>query len=113
MAAALALLSAAKGRRIAVLGDMLEMGGDGEAHHAGLAAPIEAARADLVFLCGMQMKSLWDVLPASRRGQWAETSAELVPPLAAALRSGDTVLVKGSNGSKMSVLIDALKARVS
>ncbi|HEX4302984.1 MAG TPA: UDP-N-acetylmuramoylalanyl-D-glutamyl-2,6-diaminopimelate--D-alanyl-D-alanine ligase [Rhizomicrobium sp.] len=111
MAAALALLGAAKGRRIAVLGDMLEMGADGAAHHASLAAPIEAARADLVFLNGPQMKALWDVLPASRRGAWAQTSAEIAPQLTAALKSGDTVLVKGSNGSKMSVIVDALKAR--
>ncbi len=113
MAAALSLLDAAKGRRIAVLGDMLEMGPDGAAHHASLAAPIEFARADLVFLCGPQMKALWDVLPASRRGAWAATSAELVAQLNAALQPGDTVLVKGSNGSRMSVVIDALKARVA
>ena len=111
MAAALALLGAAKGRRIAVLGDMLEMGPDGAAHHAGLATPIEAARADLVFLCGPQMKALWDALPASRRGAWAQTSAELAPQLTAALKAGDTVLVKGSLGSKMAVIVDALKAR--
>ena len=71
MAAALALLGAAKGRRIAVLGDMLEMGSGGAAHHASLAAPIEAAHVDLVFLCGPQMQSLWDLLPASRRGAYA------------------------------------------
>jgi UDP-N-acetylmuramoyl-tripeptide--D-alanyl-D-alanine ligase len=111
MAAALALLGAAKGRRIAVLGDMLEMGEGGIAHHAALAAPIEAANTDLVFLNGPQMKALWDALPASRRGAWAETSAEIAPQLLAALRTGDTVLVKGSNGSKMSVIVDALKAR--
>lgn len=111
MAAALALLGAAKGRRIAVLGDMLEMGPDGSAHHAALAAPIEAAKTDLAFLCGAQMKALWDVLPAARRGAWAPTSAELTPQLTAALKDGDTVLVKGSNGSKLSVIVDALKAR--
>jgi UDP-N-acetylmuramoyl-tripeptide--D-alanyl-D-alanine ligase len=111
IAAALALLGSAKGRRIAVLGDMLEMGADGESHHAGLAAPIEAARADLVFLCGPQMQALWDKLPVSRRGAHAATSSELTAPLMAALKSGDTVLVKGSNGMKLSVIIDALKAR--
>ena len=111
MAAALALLANAKGRRIAVLGDMLEMGGDADAHHKGLQAPIEAAKTDLVFLCGTHMKSLWDVLPASRRGAYAPNSAALVPQVLAALKSGDMVLVKGSNGSKMSAVIDALKAR--
>ena len=113
MAAALALLAGVKGRRIAVLGDMLEMGPDGAAHHAGLAAPIAAAKVDLVFLNGEQMRALWDILPASRRGAWAKTSAELAPQLSAALAPGDTVLVKGSNGSKMSVIVDALKARVA
>jgi len=111
MAAALALLGTANGRRIAVLGDMLEMGPDGGAYHAGLAAPLEASRADLVFLCGPRMKYLWDKLPASRRGGYAATSAELAPMLLAALKSGDTVLVKGSLGSKMAVIVDALKAR--
>jgi UDP-N-acetylmuramoyl-tripeptide--D-alanyl-D-alanine ligase len=111
MAAALALLGKASGRRIAVLGDMLEMGSGGPAHHAGLAAPIEAARVDLVFLCGPLMRALWDALPAPRRAAYAPTSAELVPEFVSALKSGDTVLVKGSNGSCMSVIIDALKAR--
>ena len=110
MAAALALLGAAKGRRIAVLGDMLEMGEGGAAHHAGLAVPVDAARADLVFLNGAAMRALWDVLPAARRGAWAATSAELAPLLLAALQPGDTVLVKGSLGSKMAVIVDALKA---
>ncbi len=110
MTAALSLLGQAKGRRIAVLGDMLEMGADAAAHHAALAAPIEDARADLVFLCGTAMRSLWDKLPASRRGAWAESSAQLVAPLQKELQGGDVVLVKGSNGTKLSVVIDALKA---
>jgi UDP-N-acetylmuramoyl-tripeptide--D-alanyl-D-alanine ligase len=111
MAAALALLAEAKGRKIAVLGDMLEMGEGGVAHHAGLAAPIAAANTDLVFASGPQMKALWEELPASRRGAYAETSAGLREPLAAALKTGDTVLVKGSFGSKMSLIVDALRAR--
>jgi UDP-N-acetylmuramoyl-tripeptide--D-alanyl-D-alanine ligase len=109
MAAALALLGDSKSRKIAVLGDMLEMGEGGLAHHAGLAAPIEASKIDLVFAAGPQMKALWDVLPASRRGAYAETSAALAPQVVAALAPGDTVLVKGSNGSRMSLIIDALK----
>jgi len=109
MAAALALLGAANGRKIAVLGDMLEMGaGD---HHATLAAPIEQAGTDLVFAAGREMKALWDSLPAKRRGAYAENSAALAPQLLTALKPGDTVLVKGSNGAKMSVIVEALKAR--
>jgi UDP-N-acetylmuramoyl-tripeptide--D-alanyl-D-alanine ligase len=113
MAAALALLGAKRTRRIAVLGDMLEMGEEGPAHHAGLAAPIENARVDLVFAAGQQMKALWDALPASRQGAYAENSTALAPLLLTALKPGDTVLVKGSFGSRMSAIIEALKARVA
>lgn len=111
MAAALALLGAASGRKIAVLGDMLEMGEGGIAHHAGLAAPIDANKIDLVFASGAQMKALWEALPAARRGAYAENSATLKPQVLAAVKAGDTVLVKGSNGSRMSAIIDALRAQ--
>jgi UDP-N-acetylmuramoyl-tripeptide--D-alanyl-D-alanine ligase len=109
MAAALALLKTAPGRRIAVLGDMLEMGQGGLAHHAGLAAPIADAEVDLVFAAGPQMQALYDALPSARRGAWAQTAAELKPRVLAALAAGDTLLVKGSNGSRMSLIIEALK----
>jgi len=113
MAAALALLGASGGRKIAVLGDMLEMGDGGVAHHAGLAAPIAANQVDLVFASGAQMKALWDALPAPRRGGYAATSAELKPLLLAALKSGDTVLVKGSNGARMSLIVEALREKAA
>ena len=112
MAAALALLGNAKGRKLAVLGDMLEMGEGGPALHAALAKPIAAANTDLVFASGPQMKALWDRLPASRRGAYAENSAALAPQLTAVLRPGDTVLVKGSLGSRMAVIVEALKGAV-
>jgi UDP-N-acetylmuramoyl-tripeptide--D-alanyl-D-alanine ligase len=110
MAAALALLGNAGGRKIAVLGDMLEMGEGGPAHHAGLAAPIAANTVDLVFAAGAQMRHLWDALPARQRGAYAQTSAALAPQVMAALKRGDTVLVKGSNGAKMSVILDSIRA---
>ena len=111
MAAAMALLGAASGRRIAVLGDMLEMGAGGPAHHAALAAPVEANGVDLVFTCGLQMRALWDALPASKRGGTADNSMALAPMLNAVLKPGDTVLVKGSNGARMSVIVEVLKGR--
>lgn len=109
MSAALALLGAVSGRKLAVLGDMLEMGEGGPALHAALAEPIAAANTDLVFATGPQMKALWDALPASRRGAYAENSTALAPKLTAALKQGDTVLVKGSLGSRMAVIVEALK----
>jgi UDP-N-acetylmuramoyl-tripeptide--D-alanyl-D-alanine ligase len=113
MAAALDLLGQArtKGRRIAVLGDMLELGERSEDLHRALAGTIAANRADLVFLCGPQMAALWRSIPRAMRGAYAEASAALAPELTRELRTGDVVLVKGSFGSRMSVIIDALKAR--
>ncbi|MGH6827682.1 MAG: UDP-N-acetylmuramoyl-tripeptide--D-alanyl-D-alanine ligase [Rhizomicrobium sp.] len=109
MAAALALLGLASGRKLAVLGDMLELGKQALPHHAALAAPIALARTDLVFLCGPHMNALWDALPKERRGSYTENSASLAPHVLDALRPGDTVLVKGSLGSRMAAVIEALR----
>lgn len=108
VAAALDVLGAMTGRRVAVLGDMLELGPDGPAMHAGLAAAVEAARVDLVLTCGSLMRHLHDALPASRRGPHAPDSASLAPAVAQTLRPGDAVLVKGSLGSRMQRIVDAL-----
>jgi UDP-N-acetylmuramoyl-tripeptide--D-alanyl-D-alanine ligase len=112
MAAALGLLQAAPRRRIAVLGDMLELGGDAAAFHAGLKDAVTESGAGLVFLCGPHMRALWDVLPAQLRGAYVPDSAELAPLVAAAAQTGDTILVKGSNGSRMTAVIDAIKAKL-
>jgi UDP-N-acetylmuramoyl-tripeptide--D-alanyl-D-alanine ligase len=115
MAAALALLGGTApgkgGRRVAVLGDMLEMGSEGEALHAALAPDIETANVDLVFANGAQMAVLWAALPASRKGAYGATSRDIVEQVTREVRAGDVVLVKGSLGSKMAVFIDAFKAR--
>ncbi len=111
MVAAMALLASATARKIAVLGDMLEMGEGGPAHHAGLAAPLAANKVELVFACGAQMKALWEALPHAQRGAYAENSKLLAPQVLEAVKPGDTVLVKGSNGAKMSAIIEALRAQ--
>ncbi len=112
MRAAIATLGArpAKGRRIAALTDMLELGPEGPAMHAALAGPLTDARVDLVFLAGPLMRSLWDALPASMRGAYTETAAELAPTAAGAVAPGDVVMVKGSNGSRAGVIAAALDA---
>ncbi|MCC6719215.1 MAG: UDP-N-acetylmuramoyl-tripeptide--D-alanyl-D-alanine ligase [Acetobacteraceae bacterium] len=93
-------------RRVAVLGDMRELGEIGPAEHAGLA---DAARAaDIVFTCGPLMEHLRAALPAARRGAHAPDSETLAPLVAAALRPGDAVLVKGSLGSRMRLVVDAI-----
>jgi UDP-N-acetylmuramoyl-tripeptide--D-alanyl-D-alanine ligase len=113
MAAAIALLGQAAvgnhGRRIAVLGDMLELGAQGVGLHRGLAEPIEAAGVDLVFCSGPLMRALWEALPSATRGGYAETAAGLQPAVLAVLRDGDAVMVKGSLGSKMGPIVKALE----
>jgi UDP-N-acetylmuramoyl-tripeptide--D-alanyl-D-alanine ligase len=110
MASAIATLGArpAAGRKIVALTDMLELGAEGPAFHAALAEPLAEARVDLAFCAGPLMKSLWDALPSTRRGGYAETAAELAPLVARAAESGDLVMVKGSNGSKAGLIARAL-----
>lgn len=113
--AALATLSGIetgpRGRRIAVLGDMLELGPTSADLHRDLAEAVEAAGIDLVFAAGPLTRNLYEALPVSRRGGVAETSADLIEPLTRTLRPGDAVMVKGSNGSRMGRIVEALKAR--
>ena len=113
MAAAIALLGQAplgpQGRRIAVLGDMLELGDQGPALHRALAGTIEAAKIDLVYCSGPQMHALWEALPSGLRGGYAETAAALEPAVLEAIRDGDAVMVKGSLGSKMGPIVKALE----
>lgn len=100
-----------RGRRIAVLGDMRELGETGPQLHAQLAEPIARAGVDRVYLCGPLMRSLWQVLPSEVRGAYAETSTELLPILVAEVAAGDAVMVKGSLGTRMIPIVEALKAR--
>ncbi|WP_027578203.1 UDP-N-acetylmuramoylalanyl-D-glutamyl-2,6-diaminopimelate--D-alanyl-D-alanine ligase [Bradyrhizobium sp. Ai1a-2] len=115
MAAALNVLGQAQlgphGRRIAVLGDMLELGPTGAALHRGLAEVVNANNIDLVYCCGPLMRNLWDALSTGRRGGYADSSASLESQAVAAIRPGDAVMVKGSLGSKMKRIVNALEKR--
>ncbi|MGA8688656.1 MAG: UDP-N-acetylmuramoylalanyl-D-glutamyl-2,6-diaminopimelate--D-alanyl-D-alanine ligase [Methyloceanibacter sp.] len=96
-------------RRVAVLGDMLELGGLGPKLHQELAESIDGADVDIVFACGEMMRGLYDALPPRRRGAYAKTAGELVPMLTSGVRAGDVVMIKGSLGSRMAPLVEALK----
>ena len=113
VAAALDVLAASvpegQGRRIAVLGDMLELGPDGPTLHAALADHPAMATIDLVHTVGPLMEHLHAALPGPMRGQHRETAAEMVSALPRSLRPGDVVLVKGSKGIKVSLVVDALR----
>lgn len=115
MRAALALVGVlplqGKGRRIAILGDMLELGHGGAGMHAELASDVAANHIDLVFAAGPLTKYLFEALPGELQGAWRDSASDLVPIVGAAVQSGDMVIVKGSNASRMSAIVDALKQR--
>jgi UDP-N-acetylmuramoyl-tripeptide--D-alanyl-D-alanine ligase len=98
-------------RRIAVLGDMLELGEMSADLHRALKDAIDAGGVDLVLACGPMMKLLIEELAPAKRGAWAETSAELSQPMLDAVRPGDVVMIKGSLGSRMGPLVEALLKR--
>ena len=112
MRAALEVLGGAAvgdgGRRIAVLGDMLELGEEGSVLHAALAEPVTRNAIDMVFTVGPLMAGLRDALPAALRAGHAAVSGDMVAPLTAAVGPGDVVMVKGSLGTRMAPLVAAL-----
>jgi UDP-N-acetylmuramoyl-tripeptide--D-alanyl-D-alanine ligase len=117
MAAALNVLGqaeiGARGRRIAILGDMLELGPAGPDLHRGLADAVKANNIDLVYCCGALMRNLWDALSPGKRGGYADNSAGLEADVVAAIRPGDAIMIKGSLGSKMKTIVNALEKRFS
>lgn len=114
MRAALNVLGAAdaapKGRRIAVLGDMLELGPESFALHVGLVDAIASNNIDLVYTVGAYMAHLAAALPSDITTRHADSSEEIMTPLLDALSPGDIVMVKGSLGSRMAVVVEALLA---
>ncbi|WP_375254881.1 UDP-N-acetylmuramoyl-tripeptide--D-alanyl-D-alanine ligase [Yoonia sp.] len=98
-----------KGRRIAILGDMLELGRDEVAMHRDMAHNAHLKTLDLIHCAGPLMRHLWEALPDAQRGNWAATAAELVSKAPRLVDAGDVVLVKGSKGSKVSVVVDAIR----
>ncbi|WP_299396753.1 UDP-N-acetylmuramoylalanyl-D-glutamyl-2,6-diaminopimelate--D-alanyl-D-alanine ligase [Pelagibius sp.] len=98
------------GRRIAVLGDMLELGDQSQEMHASLSEALKDSGIDLVFTCGPDMAALHKALPQKQSAAHAEDSKTLAPQVAEAVRPGDSVLVKGSLGSRMAVVVEALLA---
>jgi len=113
MRAALSLLKetpvARPGRRIAVLGDMLELGESEARLHGELLGPVQQGDVDLVYCAGRRMRALWDDLPKHLRGAYAEEAESLRPLLLDDIRPGDVMMIKGSLGSRMGPLVEALR----
>jgi UDP-N-acetylmuramoyl-tripeptide--D-alanyl-D-alanine ligase len=112
--AALAVLAATPlalgARRVAVLGDMLELGEATEHLHRELAEPLAAAKVDRVFLVGTAVAALYDALPQSKRGGLWPTADEAIPELLRFLRAGDVAVVKGSRGIGLGRIVERLRA---
>jgi UDP-N-acetylmuramoyl-tripeptide--D-alanyl-D-alanine ligase len=108
--ASLEVLRLMRGRHVAVLGDMLELGDFAREEHLSLAGPV-CDSADIVYCCGDMMTMLYRTLPHGLQGACEADAEAIAPVVAAALRGGDVVLVKGSHGSRMRAVVSALTAR--
>ena len=97
------------GRRIAILGDMLELGATEAALHMAIAQHPGLSKIGTIHCVGPRMRDLWKALPRAQRGEWVETAAEIAPRARFLIDAGDIVLVKGSKGSKVSAVVDVLR----
>jgi UDP-N-acetylmuramoyl-tripeptide--D-alanyl-D-alanine ligase len=111
MTAAIKLLGLKDGRRLAVLGDMAELGKDELAMHAGLTKPLEEAGVARVIVSGECMRALRGALPQPMRGAWTQDWAGALDALKGEIQDGDVVLVKGSNSAGLGKLVAALKGK--
>lgn len=116
MRASLTLLQATppvapRGRRIAVLGDMLELGRQSGKLHADLARPIVDAEVNVLFIGGREMSVLKDALPVEIHVEYRQSTSELLPLVVRAIRPGDVVMIKSSKGIGFSRIVKALLGR--
>ncbi len=99
-----------QGKRIAVLGEMRELGESEAALHLDLANALEVAKIDLVFAAGPLMKEMYETLPEAMRGGFAATALDLVAPVKDAALAGDIIMAKGSNASRVGLFVKELIA---
>ena len=92
---------------------MRELGEESSRLHRELVEPVMASKVDKVFACGPFMRELFDLLPKDNQGEWKEKSTGLIAPLLAAIAPGDVIMVKGSLGTNMKPIVDALKTHLA
>jgi len=113
MRAALAVLGSKMprygGRRVAILGDMLELGADGPCLHANLLDHLLAAKPDLVITIGSLMRELYDGIPSTINCLHVDRSIDVSEKISDELRAGDLILIKGSLGMNMAPIVSAIK----
>ena len=98
-----------RGRRVAFLGDMLELGPDELALHAGLAAVPALAQLSIVHCAGTRMRALHAALPAAQRGEWFPGAEEMARRAPRLLDAGDIAMAKGSRGARLDLVVEAIK----
>ncbi len=115
MAAAIRTLGQMNGtaRKIAVLGEMRELGEASAKLHLSLAENLVAAGIDQVHAAGALMRPMLDALPKKMRGEWAENAVDLTQSIRAALETGDIIMAKGSNASRVSEFVTKLRETAS
>ena len=112
MAASISALGLRPGKRkVAVLGDMLELGDKSVEFHVGLLPALKKANVDKVYTVGPLMQQLWQQLPADMQGKYVMSAPDLIPILEAELQENDVVLVKASHGTGLDCIIQALKGK--
>jgi UDP-N-acetylmuramoyl-tripeptide--D-alanyl-D-alanine ligase len=98
------------GRRIAMLGQMAELGADAKSIHENLADPFINADIDLAYCCGVDIKPFYDLIPESKQGGHYQSSTDLHAMIKDIIKPNDVLLVKGSNGSNMKIIIEAIQS---
>ena len=101
----------AKGRKIAALGDMFELGKEAPELHKGLSKKLIENKIDLLFTAGELTLNLYNAIPNSMKGGTAKNSSELSTVLAKSIKTGDVVLIKGSRGMRMENIINYLQGK--
>ncbi|QCE33973.1 UDP-N-acetylmuramoyl-tripeptide--D-alanyl-D-alanine ligase [Acetobacteraceae bacterium] len=95
-------------RKIAILGDMLELGEFSKSEHLSL-APLLKKEKIILFACGQEIKPLFDSLPIEFQGGYAPSSDLLIAPIQKYLKTGDYIVAKGSHSMKIDKIVEALK----
>ncbi len=112
MAAALKVLAAKSGRRVAVLGDMLELGSFEQQGHRQVGALCGELKIDAVVAIGTLAKEIYKALPDEMEKYYVPDRAEALDAILQAVSAGDTVLFKASNSMNFQQLANSLKERM-
>ena len=97
-------------RRIAILGDMKELGSSEIEYHKKIATYADLYKLDCIHTVGPLMKCLHDILPEEKRGFHFKKSIDVVPLLGSILKGGDCLLIKASLSVGMKVIADAISS---